>query len=102
MLALKAYDKAESTAEEMEAVKALGALKKEFSALRDDFENVYSKSRILNKPSDYILDQDHHVHMGNQSLNFDWQFIGEQIFLDKLDKELPNLVYLENADPVKK
>ena len=102
LLALKAYDKAESTAEEMEAVKALGALKKEFSALRDDFENVYSKSRILNKPSDYILDQDHHVHMGNQSLNFDWQFIGEQIFLDKLDKELPNLVYLENADPVKK
>ncbi|MCP4976057.1 MAG: family 20 glycosylhydrolase [Maribacter sp.] len=99
LLALKTYDQAETTAEEIEAVKILGALKKEFSVLRQDFEDVYSKSRILNKPSNYILDQDHHVHMGNQSLNFDWQFIGEQIFLDKLEKELPNLIYFENTDP---
>ena len=74
-------------------------MKKEFTALRNDLETVYSKTRILDKPDDYILDQDHHVHMANQSLNFDWQFIGEQLFLEKLDKEMPNLIYLENADP---
>lgn len=99
LLALKAYDEAKSPAEELEAVQILGKLKNEFATLRDDLEAVYSKTRILNKPKDYILDQDHHVHMANQSLNFDWQFVGEQLFLEKLDKELPNLIYLENAAP---
>ena len=99
LLTLKAYDEAKSPAEEIEAAQQLGKLKKEFTALRNDLETVYSKTRILDKPDDYILDQDHHVHMANQSLNFDWQFIGEQLFLEKLDKEMPNLIYLENADP---
>lgn len=98
LLALKAYDEAETPAEELEAVKKLGMLKVEFSLLRGEFEAVYEKTRVLNKPENYILDQDHHVHMANQSLNFDWQFIGEQMFLDKLDKALPNLIYMENAE----
>ncbi|EAR02834.1 glycoside hydrolase family 20 zincin-like fold domain-containing protein [Maribacter sp. HTCC2170] len=98
LLTLKAYDKAQTPAEELEAVKKLGMLKVEFSLLRGAFEAVYEKTRVLNKPDNYILDQDHHVHMANQSLNFDWQFIGEQLFLDKLDMALPNLIYLENAE----
>mgnify|MGYP001354535607 CR=1 FL=1 len=41
------------------------------------FEEVYSKTRILEKPNSYILDQDHHNHPANQSKNFDWQFFSE-------------------------
>jgi hypothetical protein len=99
LLALKAYDQSKSPAEERETVQNLGKLHLEFVELRDNLEAVYAKTRILNKPKDYILDQDHHVHMANQSLNFDWQFIGELLFLEKLDKELPNLIFLENAAP---
>ncbi len=45
-----------------------------FNSLRKKFEEVYSKTRILEKPNSYILDQDHHNHPANQSKNFDWQF----------------------------
>ena len=44
------------------------------NSLRKKFEEVYSKTRILEKPNSYILDQDHHNHPANQSKNFDWQF----------------------------
>ena len=56
----------------------------EFNLLRTKFEKVYSKTRILNKPKDYILDQDHHDHPANQTKNFDWQFLSEIFILKKI------------------
>ena len=56
----------------------------EFKLLRTKFEKVYSKTRILNKPKDYILDQDHHDHPANQTKNFDWQFLSEIFILKKI------------------
>jgi hypothetical protein len=50
-------------------------------------EKVYSITRILEKPENYILDQDHHVHLANQTRTFDWQFVAEMMFLEKLKKE---------------
>lgn len=102
LLALKAYDVSKTTEEEIEAVKKLQELQIEFTDLRAQFELVYSKTRILNKPKDYILDQDHHQHLANQSINFDWQFHAEQLFFEKLSKNLENAIYMENADPVKR
>jgi hypothetical protein len=55
-----------------------------FNSLRINFEEVYSKTRILNKPENYILDQDHHNHPANQTINFDWQFLSEKYFLKKI------------------
>jgi hypothetical protein len=63
---------------------------------------VYGKTRILNKPDDYILDQDHHVHLANQTINFDWQFYAEILFFKKLNNALEKEIYMENADPLKK
>jgi len=40
--------------------------------------------------------------MANQSVNFDWQFIAEMQFFEKLSKELENAIYLESADLLKK
>ncbi|GAA0878726.1 hypothetical protein GCM10009119_16940 [Algoriphagus jejuensis] len=67
----------------------LAGMKEEWSAIQGQLEEVYGQTRQLNKPADYILDQDHHVHLANQALNFsDWQFYVEGLFLEKVDQEL--------------
>ena len=52
--------------------------------LRKEFEDVYSKTRNINKHNSYILDQDGHNHTANQSLNMDWQFIAELKLFEKI------------------
>ena len=71
------------------SLKEIKDLQNEFDYLRINFEKTYSKTRILNKPDNYILDQDHHSHPANQTINFDWQFLSEILFLKKL-KNLDN------------
>lgn len=67
----------------------LAGMQEEWSAIQGQVEAVYGKTRQLNKPADYILDQDHHVHLANQALNFsDWQFYVEGLFLEKVENEL--------------
>jgi len=90
LLVLKAYDLAQTKEETAIAKKKIDNLTNEFDVLRKEFETVYGKTRILNKPDNYILDQDHHVHLANQSINFDWQFYAEMLFLEKIEKEMSN------------
>lgn len=85
LLTLYSLDTAPSEQTELEAISALKELPSKFEALRNEFEQVYGKTRILTKPDNYILDQDHHVHLANQSTSFDWQFYSEMLFLEKLD-----------------
>ncbi len=91
MIALQFYDIATTEQEKQEALSILKKLPPEFEVLRAGFEEVYAHTRILNKPEGYILDQDHHRHMANQSINFDWQFWAEIYFLEKLSEEIKNL-----------
>ena len=65
--------------------------KNKFKTLRKKFEEVYSKTRILEKPNSYILDQDHHNHPANQSKNFDWQFFSEIYLLEKIEKKFKKM-----------
>ena len=65
----------------------ISSVESEFNEVRLKFEDVYQKTRIINKPKDYILDQDHHNHPANQTINFDWQFLSEIVLLDKLKKK---------------
>lgn len=88
LLALKSYDTAENEQEELAALKQIRQLSQNFGDLRKEFEEVYGKTRILTKPANYILDQDHHVHLANQSISFDWQFYAEILFLEKVEREL--------------
>ncbi|MDN3202818.1 family 20 glycosylhydrolase [Algoriphagus sediminis] len=63
----------------------LEALESEWKAIQSKVESVYGKTRQLNKPADYILDQDHHVHLANQALKFsDWQFKVEKLLVEKV------------------
>ena len=88
---LQTFDIAMKGKERQEALAILQQLPEEFDTIRAQMEEVYGRTRILNKPEGYLLDQDHHHHMGNQSLNFDWQFWSEIYFLEKLEKEINNL-----------
>ena len=59
----------------------------DFINLKDKVEETYSKTRIIHKPTDYILDQDHHHHLANQFHTFDWQFYSELHMYDKIEKQ---------------
>ena len=65
-------------------------LEDKFNSLRKNIEEVYSKTRILEKPNSYILDQDHHNHPANQSKKFDWQFFSEIFLLEKIKNNYKN------------
>jgi hexosaminidase len=86
LLALEAYDKALTGKQEREALERIARLPVEFEEIQKELEQVYSETRILDKPTSYILDQDHHNHLANQGITLDWQFITELLFLEKLDR----------------
>ena len=88
LLALHAYDVAENEVEEKEALSVIAALPQDLEKLRNELEQVYGQTRILNKPDGYILDQDHHQHLANQTLSFDWLYTAELYFLEKTVKEI--------------
>ncbi len=78
LLTLESFDKEEKSIEEVLK------LNQKFSDLRAEFEEIYSKTRNINKSKSYFLDQDGHNHTANQSLNMDWQFIAELKLFEKI------------------
>ena len=67
-------------------------IENKFILMRKKFEEVYAKTRILERPETYILDQDHHDHPANQSKNFDWQFFSELFLIEKLKENYKNML----------
>lgn len=102
LLALNDYDQAKNREEIMAAASKLRELESDFQSLRTEFETVYGQTRILTKPENYILDQDHHVHLANQTTNFDWQFSAEMRFFEKLNRELEQKIHIENKELILK
>ena len=88
LIALENYDTPSEVMTDDEALKNLEMILRRFEVVRSRFEEVYSKTRILTKPENYLLDQDHHKHSANQSISFDWQYISELLFLAKLDSAI--------------
>lgn len=88
LLKFKALDDANNEEQKEKALNEIKKLPKEFSALRKEFESVYGKTRILTKPDNYILDQDHHDHLANQTILFNWQFYAEMLMMEKIEKEM--------------
>ena len=98
---IEAFDLATSVDEETKILLELQKLTQKFFTLRQEFEEVYGETRILNKPEAYILDQDHHRHPANQTLNFDWQFMAELLFLEKVNDHFKaKTVWQEGTSPV--
>ncbi|MEC3908233.1 glycoside hydrolase family 20 zincin-like fold domain-containing protein [Tamlana sp. 2201CG12-4] len=88
LLAMEKIDKAENEGARNQEINEFRKLLDSFQEVRNNFEAVYGQTRILEKPSNYILDQDHHVHLANQAINFDWQFYAEILFVQKMYKQL--------------
>lgn len=89
LLTLKALDASQNEQDEKAALENLRNLDGEFSSLRNKFEQVYGETRILTKPANFILDQDHHIHLANQTISFDWQFYAEILLLEKVKQTYP-------------
>lgn len=86
ILALAELDESSGEKRNMAQSKIEG-MAEEWNSIESNLEEVYSRTRQLDKPEDYILDQDHHVHLANQARKFsDWQFYVEGLFLEKLGK----------------
>jgi hypothetical protein len=88
LLLLRLFDQAKNEEQRIIASAKISYLRKEFLNLRDRFEETYSKTRIIHKPKDYILDQDHHHHLANQMHSFDWQFSAELLMFKKIGDQL--------------
>ena len=93
MSQLKAFDTATTPEAEKKALDAIMITGQTFSSVRAQMETVYSQTRVLNKPEGYLLDQDHHNHPANQTVNFDWQFIGEILMLQKIETHFQSIPY---------
>ncbi len=86
ILELEILDKSQNKDEELTAIENVRKLKNEFKLIRDNLEKIYSETRILTKPENYILDQDHHKHLANQTKSFDWQLYAEMLFIEKIEQ----------------
>jgi hypothetical protein len=85
LLLLAEWDSSQSDEEREKAKGKLLNLENEWNEQLKELEQVYGKTRVLDKPDDYILDQDHHSHLANQAKKFsDWQFYVEDLFLQKI------------------
>jgi len=82
---LERFDQAKNEEERLIEKAKIVQLETEFYDLRNKVEKTYAKTRIIHKPKDYILDQDHHHHLANQLKAFDWQFYAELLLFEKLN-----------------
>ncbi|MBH46194.1 MAG: glycoside hydrolase family 20 [Flavobacteriaceae bacterium] len=88
LLALRRFDQAKNSEERLIEKAKIIQLEKDFYRIRENIEMTYSKTRLLHKPYDYILDQDHHNHLSNQLHTFDWQFYPELLMIKKMNNQL--------------
>jgi molecular chaperone GrpE (heat shock protein) len=56
-----------------------------FRTIRNNFEQVFSKTRIMANPADYVLDQNHHDHLANGTNNSDWMYVYELAMNSKIN-----------------
>ncbi len=89
-MVLQLYDSAQDDLGASEALLKVQNLEKEFKLLQMEMEQVYGQTRILSKPENYILDQDHHLHLANQTRSFDWLYTAELYFFEKVNSQILN------------
>jgi hexosaminidase len=84
LLLLEKYDKASSASRES-SKKELEKFVAGFLEIRKKYENVFSKTRILSNPDNYIPDQNQHEHLANGTNNSDWMFVYELALNKKIN-----------------
>jgi hypothetical protein len=84
LLALEKYDATASDEEKRAALKEVLAVCEDFKNIRERVESTYGKTRYMNNPPGYQLDQNHHNHLAAVTNNSDWFFISEIAFITKI------------------
>ncbi len=90
LLLLEKYDKASSTSNRESAKMELKTFVTDFGDIRKNYEKVFSKTRILANPDNYIPDQNQHHHLANGTNNDDWMFVYELAMNKKINDWLPD------------
>lgn len=84
LLLLEKYNNKTSTQDDIKSYVS------SFSDLRKNFEHVFSKTRILQNPAGYVLDQNQHHHLANGTNNSDWMYVYELAMNSKINDWLGN------------
>jgi len=84
LLLLEKYDKA-SSANRSSVRNEIEKFANDFQEIRKNFENVFSKTRVLSNPDDYVRDQNQHEHLANGTNNDDWMFVYELAINKKIN-----------------
>ena len=77
LLLLDKYDNAGSTTARSAAKKEIENYTAGFSQIRKNYEDVFTKTRILSNPEGYLMDQNWHHHLANGTRNNDWMYVYE-------------------------
>lgn len=84
LLLLAKYDEFSATTDKEAAMLQIQKCVKNFSEIRRKYEEVYSQNTFLNKPDDYILDQNLDGHLANGTKNSDWMYVYELAMNNKI------------------
>ncbi len=90
LLLLEKYDRASPGTAKQGLKEQIKNYVNNFDELKKNFEDTFSKTRILNNPDDYLLDQNVHEHLANGSNKSDWMHIYELAMNKKLNNWLTN------------
>jgi hypothetical protein len=86
LLLLSAYDKTSAAEEKKAAWQKIQAYVKSFEQLRKKYEDVLTRSRILENPADYKLDSNGHHHLANGTVNNSWMYVYELAMNEKINQ----------------
>ncbi|KAA5544982.1 glycoside hydrolase family 20 zincin-like fold domain-containing protein [Adhaeribacter rhizoryzae] len=94
LLLLAEYDKTKVARQKKEAAQQVQQYVNNFPVLRKQYEEVFSKTRFLQNPAGYQLDQNGHHHLANGTNNSDWMYVFELEMNKKLNSWSPLKVSL--------
>jgi hypothetical protein len=86
LLLLAAYDAATTTEMKRREMQRITEWVNNFDKVRDSYEAVYSATRFISNPPDYLLDQNGHHHLANGTLNSDWMYVFELAMIKKIQQ----------------
>ena len=94
LLLLADYDKVKATRQKKEAGQRIQQYVNNFPAVRQQYEEVFRKTRFLENPAGYQLDQNGHHHLANGTNNSDWMYVFELEMNKKISNWSPVKVSL--------
>lgn len=88
ILALNQYDTVSNADGKKEALRQIEEVVNYFHTMRKSLENMYSKTRFMQNPDDYLLDMNHHHHLAAKTNNSDWLYLYEIPMVENVKKWL--------------